>query len=245
MIRFCVLGSGSKGNAVYVEVDGKGLLLDAGLPCRTLAARLGHINRDLSWISSVFISHQHGDHVQGLSQLTRQHSDIKVFSDKDSLVRSDQEICVNGSIRIMPFPLSHDDPCCGFAVNDSEGNKLAYVTDTGCVPEGALKHLFDCSVIILEFNHDVDLLTSGPYPEEAQKRIFSDVGHMRNEESREILKMVAWASLEYVVCFHLSERNNNQKLATYEAKLGVMDEAPGCRIVVARQDKPTDFFTVM
>jgi phosphoribosyl 1,2-cyclic phosphodiesterase len=244
MIRVCVLGSGSKGNAVYAEIDGKGLLLDAGLPCRTLAARLGGINRDLSCIGSVLISHQHGDHVQGLPRVMKKHPVMVVLSEDAGTICPGEKLDVSG-IKVVPFRLSHDDPCCGFTVSDRDGNKLAYVPDTGCIPEDALLHLFDCSVIIMEFNHDVDLLTSGPYPSELQERISSDSGHMRNEESREILKMIAWSGLEYVVCFHLSEKNNSEKLAMYEATSGVMEKAQNCKVIVAKQSESTDFITVM
>ncbi len=241
MIRFSVLASGSNANSVYVEIDRVGILLDAGLGIPTLGKRLASINKDDAQIKHIFISHQHNDHIYGLTGLLKKHPNINVMTFGDDQLNG-KEVHLSGFTYIA-FRLSHDSPCTGYIIKDNSGNKLGYVPDTGCIPEEAMQHLFDCNALIFEFNHDVIALTESSYPTDLQERIFSEVGHMRNEESGAIVALLAHDRLEYLIPFHLSEKTNSEDLAGYEARAAVMGFRT--KVICARQNEPTDFFTLI
>jgi len=229
MIRFSVLSSGSGGNATYVEVDGYGFLLDCGINKKIMTQRLKTINRSISDVKHIHISHDHTDHIQGIGP----HMVVGTFKHFDS-----------DKVKVTNFNLSHDFDCVGFIVSDNDGNKLAYITDTGYVPERSIAQLFDCNAILLEFNYDMRSLVNSAYSDELQKRIYSAVGHLSNECASDLLKDISHPGLEYVVCLHLSKNSNNPELVRYEAESGVY-EAPSCKVVVAEQDNATPMFTLI
>jgi len=241
MIRFSSLGSSSAGNSIFVDVDGTKILIDAGLSFKMLQKNLGLIGKSIDEISAVFITHEHGDHVKAVQSIFKV---VRVFSEVDGNIHHGEPTTIDRA-KITPFRLSHDEPCHGYIIQDSIGNKIAIVTDTGTIPCYSLGFLVDCNAIILEMNHDVVMLTDGKYPIDLQERIFSDEGHLRNEQAKELLELVSWPGLEAVMCYHLSETNNSPALAEYEAYAGVQKESPGCNVVCAHKNKPTDFTTLI
>ncbi len=233
MILFSVLGSGSKGNAIFVNVDGHKLLLDAGFSNKALSKKLDMINKNTDMIQDIFISHQHGDHVQAIPGFKKYHPDCRIHFD---FIHGKPSVAPE--FTCTPFLLSHDEPCYGFVIQDKAGNRLCYIPDTGFIPENVYPFLFDCNAIIIEFNHDTKLLVESPYPAELQERIFSDIGHLNNEQGREILRGIAWEGLKYVICFHLSEKCNNPALARYEAEAGLKEGgAVNCQVFCAEQNE--------
>jgi len=245
MIRYSVLGSGSRGNTTYVEVDGAGILIDCGLSYVQIAKRLAVIGRDISYVSAIIISHSHGDHVKSLRK-TLKYSDAVVVAPQDVDLamfnpEHGRELSCFGEFvpyTITPFKLSHDVPCFGYAISDSDKNSLVYVTDTGCIPEESAPYIMSASALIFEFNHDVDLLVESPYAPETMERVFSDIGHMRNEESGAVLNALCGDSnrLNHLVLFHMSQNTNSINLAMYEAKTAL--EKSSCHVFnVAYQDK--------
>ena len=251
MIKFCVLGSSSRGNAVFVEVDGSQFLLDAGLSYPTLAKRLTLINKDINNIDAVFITHEHNDHCQAIPGMRKNNAHVSIYSDNEANVLHGQAMSFP-KYSITPFLLSHDTICHGFRVVDKAGNTFCYVTDTGMITEEAIEFMRGCNAIILEFNHDINMLTESKYPVELQERIASDQGHMLNERSGDVLKEIAWEGLRYVVAYHLSEANNNVGLVRYEAKRGLGGFAKvgsikeeKCEIVIASQNEVTKMMTLI
>jgi phosphoribosyl 1,2-cyclic phosphodiesterase len=245
MIRFACLGSSSKGNSLFFDIDGTKILIDAGLSFKALNKNLATIGKSLDGLDSIFITHGHGDHNTAVKMILKKNPKVVIYSE-DAGLRHGAGFVLNerGSL-VTPFRLSHDSPCHGFIVEDSSGNKVAVITDTGTIPCDSLEFLLDCNAIILEFNHDVTLLTESPYPMELQERIFSDQGHLRNEQARELLELISWPGLEIVMCYHLSEKNNSKALAEYEAYAGVQFQSPGCNIVCAEKSSPSQFFVLM
>ena len=251
MIKFCVLGSSSRGNAVFVEVDGSQFLLDAGLSYPTLAKRLTLINKDINNIDAVFITHEHNDHCQAIPGMRKNNAHVSIYSNNEANVLHGQAMSFP-KYSITPFLLSHDTICHGFRVVDKAGNTFCYVTDTGMITEEAIEFMRGCNAIILEFNHDINMLTESKYPVELQERIASDQGHMLNERSGDVLKEIAWEGLRYVVAYHLSEANNNVGLVRYEAKRGLGRFAKvgsikeeKCEIVIASQNEVTKMMTLI
>ena len=238
MIKATVLGSGSKGNATFCEVGGVAILLDAGLNYKQLCLRLNAINKNIDSVKYIFVSHEHSDHVQALKQIVKKHPHIKIFMPGDKWSSFDA-----AHISVERFDLVHDVPCFGYSVSDFEGNKLIYVTDTDCIPEEALSKMFDCSIAIVEFNHDVPMLTESPYAVELQERVFQT--HLRNEQARDLVECIDSDKLQHLVCFHLSENCNRPDLARYEATCGCCSNGGKCCVVVASQDEPLQTIVVI
>ena len=240
MIKFCVLGSGSKGNSVYFNVDGKHLLVDAGFSKKEINRRLATIGKSMDDIEFIFITHAHKDHYAAwLQKDTTRKVYTKIRPQEFSFIKS--------------FPLSHDSEhgSIGYVVKDEAGNKIepgnkiAVILDTGCIPEEILPNLFDCAAVLIETNYDIDMLIDSPYPTDLQLRISSDVGHLRAECAAEAVGMVAWPGLQYVCALHLSSNCINPVLARFELDKELRDVVPGCEIVISDQKIPTKLFVVM
>ena len=242
MLKFTVLGSGSKGNSVYFNVDGHQFLIDAGFTKKETDKRLATIGRSVKDIERVFITHDHGDHAAA-------------WIKKEGLLKGD---CFakgfgcwmgtgDGSVKVDSFPLSHDSGSgsVGYTIQDKSGNKVAVVMDTGCIPEEVLPHLFDCQAILIETNYSIEMLIDSPYPTELQERIASNTGHLRDQCAAEAVEMVSWTGLKYVVALHLSSNCINETLARFELESVIRDQVPGCEVVISRQKEPTKMMVVM
>jgi len=240
MIKCAVLGSGSKGNSIYVDVDGIKILLDAGLNYKTTKARLDDINKIVSDITYLFITHEHGDHIASEKQMVKKHR-CSVFSERVGDITHGEKIFLGAGAEIIPFRLDHDEPCHGFRVNDADGNSLVYVTDTGSIPCDSLEFMLDPNILIVETNHDMDMVYDGPYPDDLKERVLET--HLENLQAHELIEAVAWEGLEYVVCHHLSEKNNSEKFARYEAE-SALKEFKTCEVIVAKQNEVSKLMTV-
>ena len=230
----CVLGSGSKGNCIFVNVDGSQFLIDCGFTKKETAKRLDTIGRSVKDIEQVFITHDHGDH-------------CAAWVKKEELVVNCHGLIIfnywHGKYSIRAFPLSHDSGSgsVGYTIKDSSGNKVAVIMDTGCIPEEVIHHLFDCSAILIETSYDIDMLVAGKYPTELQERIASDTGHLRNECAAELVEAVSCEKLKHIVCLHLSESNNHPDLARF-----CMESVKtGAEVVVSDQKKPSKMIVIM
>ena len=174
-MRMCVLGSGSSGNSIYIAGDGYSFLIDAGLSRRELEGRLSAAGAALSEIEAVLISHEHHDHIRGLAGLCRSHS-VPVYvnrqtasaiiekgipSERLKFFKNGTEFAL-GTVTVHPFPVPHDasDPV-GFIIRDGE-IRIGIVTDCGHPSKTVKRMLQGCSVLVVETNHDQDLLNNGP-----------------------------------------------------------------------------------
>ena len=224
MIKAAVLGSGSKGNSVWVEIAGVQLLLDAGFNKKQMKLRLGTIGKSMDAIQSVLISHYHNDHIQGLKHFGRLKGPSQL------------------PFKVQSFPLKHDEACTGYRLEDGDGNSLVYITDTGEIPCDSLQYMLDSSILIIEANHDMDCMIQGPYPDDLKIRIGET--HLENRQMSDLVRLVAWPGLQYVCCCHLSEVNNNIELVRYEAESAVKS-IDGCKVVVPGQKNVSEMMTVI
>lgn len=227
MIKFAVLGSGSKGNAVYFSVDGYQFLIDCGFSKKETTARLANFGKSLDDIKAMYFTHLHGDHQAAWvkkSQFVDCWSNHKPFIDR--------------------FAVHHDIESFGYCITDGVGNKIALIADTGCIPEESLPFLFDCQVILIECNYDVDTLIAGRYSTEQQERIASDSGHLMNEDAAATVACVAWSGLRHVVALHLSENNNKKELVDFCLRAALCNH-PGCTIDTAEQGRPGKLYTIL
>ena len=229
-MRFCVLGSGSRGNSTYLESGGTSILIDAGMSGKELQKRLSSIGVDLSSIDAILVTHEHNDHIQGVGILSRRagipvYANCATFSAAAKIVNklfSYNEFETGGTfyfrnLAIHPFSISHDteDPV-GFRISDGDVS-FGYCTDTGKVSRLMMHRLASCQALVLESNHDIDMLQNGTYPPYLKQRIRSGHGHLDNTQAAVFLKELAHEKLQHVVLAHLSEENNRPEIALQAA----------------------------
>lgn len=251
-IRFSVLASGSKGNSIYLASERVRLLIDAGLSAREIERRLLSIGVSTRDLDGVVLTHEHIDHSRGAGSLSRRYklpvylnerthahlpATVGILKEKEEFVPG-RTYCI-GDIFIHPFAISHDaaDPVGFTFVNGSV--KVGVCTDLGRATSLVHRHLEQCSVLILEANHDVDMLHNGPYPWSVKQRIRSRMGHLSNEQSVEVVSRVFSDTLRQVVLAHLSETNNCAEVVqkTFNRLLH-RDMRAQLRITVALQHMP-------
>jgi phosphoribosyl 1,2-cyclic phosphodiesterase len=249
-----VLASGSRGNCTYVATERARLLVDGGLSAREIERRLLSIGASPKDLSGIVVTHEHVDHVRGVGTLSRRYK-LPVYLNKqthlhlpDSVGRLDQkEEFVTGrsffieDVTIHPFAISHDgvDPV-GFTLANGLA-KIGVCTDLGAATKLVYRHLEHCSVLILEANHDMEMLKNGPYPWPVKQRIKSRVGHLSNEQSVDILSRVFSENLKEVVLAHISETNNTAEMVL-KTFTGLLDNhmRERLKITPASQHQPLD-----
>ena len=227
MLRFRSLGSGSSGNATLVEASGIfsfRLLIDCGLGVRQLAKRLGEAGLQTQDIDAVFITHEHGDHTGCVLSLARRERMAVWMShgthlgmgapDFDGLLHTarDGEAIDLGSLQLMPFAVPHDtrEP---LQLSCTDGSaKLGILTDLGHATAHVLTHLQACDALVLESNHDSELLNQSPYPEFLKRRVGGLNGHLSNAAAAEIACALNHTGLKHLVAAHLSQKNNRPEL---------------------------------
>ncbi len=254
-LRICNLGSGSSGNATFVATREARVLFDAGFSCRQIQLRLASIGEDYTRLDAIVISHEHSDHVQGLDVLSRK-TDARVLVSQPTSERLTWKKAAPrleifeagrgfeiGDLAVETFTVSHDavDPV-GFCVRRGS-HKLAIATDLGYMTDSVRYHLADSDFIVLESNHDLEMLKSGPYPWDLKQRVMSRAGHLSNTAAAEFLAQHWDRRARTVVLAHLSTNNNHPALAEMFACQAIDSTgAQDTRVVVASQDKPTPVF---
>lgn len=228
-VRISVLGSSSSGNCTFIATSQAKILLDAGLnPTQTLK-RLSAIGESLDDIDALVISHEHTDHVCGIPGLLGKrilpvYIASKTFAAINPSIECDcLEFISAGEpfqlkdLKISPFSIPHDavDPL-GFTL-EAEGVKIAHVTDLGYMTELVTQKLTGCDVIVLESNHDLEMLKVGPYPWFLKQRIMGREGHLSNEGAGRFFSESFDGVARYIVLAHLSESNNHPDIARMEA----------------------------
>nr|MBF0222631.1 MBL fold metallo-hydrolase [Desulfobulbaceae bacterium] len=260
-MRFSVLGSGSKGNATFVESGKTSLLIDAGFSGVEIERRMESIGADPASLAGIIVTHEHSDHVKGLGVLARKFK-IPVYANRPTCeaggkyfekipefreFQTGVTFFLNG-LTVHPFAINHDtaDPV-GFTIDDGT-TALGYCTDTGMVSRLIHHHLSQCDSLILECNHDLEMLRNGSYPPFLQQRIRSKNGHLANPEAVEFIKKLVGPQLSRVVLAHISESNNCHRLVSTTANslLEELKLTPRCSptftINIATQNQPTELF---
>lgn len=228
-MQFCVLGSGSKGNATYIQAGETAILIDAGFSGVEIKRRLAAVGVDFSSLDAILVTHEHNDHIRGVPVLSRQGG-IPVFANKATYLAAGAQLEKLASFRefdtgvsfvfqdltIHPFSISHDtaDPV-GFIISDGIFS-LGYCTDTGVVSRLMAHRLADCHGLILETNHDPEMLKKSAYPPYLKQRIRGKQGHLANRDAALFLKHLLHDGLEQVVLAHISESNNHPDVAFRE-----------------------------
>ncbi len=247
-IRIAVLGSGSSGNCAFVGCNGRALLIDAGLPAEKILSRLKATAIDPSSIEGILLTHEHGDHAGGAAALSNLLS-IPIFANCATSRAARIEARVRdfqtgtsfslAGFSIFPFPIPHDaaDPV-GFTLS-TERHKIGLVTDLGSAPVSIVEALAGSEALILEFNHDLEMLKRGPYPASLKSRLLGPFGHLSNDDSAELLSRVLHPRMSHLFLAHLSRVNNHPDLALFAAEKIGRRAGLEPAIHVCRQDFPT------
>jgi len=261
-VSVSVLASGSRGNSAIVRSSRTKILVDAGISCRETFKRMKAAGDDPHSLTAILISHEHSDHVYGLMVLARKlkipvfmtgathHAWAKAVRDevgeRPEMPRlelfSSGQVFQIGEIEITPFTIPHDaaDPV-GFTFQ-TEGAKVGFVTDLGYMPPNVSYHLRCCDVLVVESNHDVEMLRNGPYPWSVKERVKSRVGHLSNGDLAKFFRSDYDGSASYIVLAHLSEQNNLPELArgAAEEALGPRRNLLRNRLLLATQSGPME-----
>jgi len=262
-MRMTVLGSGSRGNSTVLATEQASLLVDAGLSCKETLKRMRAAGEEPARLSGIVVSHEHNDHVTGLQVLARKlkipvyiseatyHAWRRATKDpqgKPARLERLEHFQVGrsfivGDITVSPFTISHDavDPC-GFTFK-SGGVKFGIVTDLGYLSANVKDALRGCDGLMIESNHDLEMLRTGPYPWMVKQRIMNKKGHLSNAALAEFFAGEYDGRAEFLVLAHLSEENNHPELAretAYKALGGKMSLFQSCALRLAQQDTPLE-----
>jgi phosphoribosyl 1,2-cyclic phosphodiesterase len=237
-VSVSMLASGSRGNCAVVSSASTKILVDAGISGRETFRRMKAIGDDPHTLSAILITHEHSDHVYGLATLAkklripifmtgathqawaramRNQNGVKPQLEKLERFESGHRFHV-GDIEVKPFTIPHDavDPV-GFTFR-AQGIKIGFATDLGYIPVSVRDHLRGCDVLVMESNHDVEMLRVGPYPWSVKQRVMSRVGHLSNLALADFFSNDYDNSATFVVLAHLSEQNNHPEIARREAE---------------------------
>lgn len=254
--RVLPIASGSNGNAMFIASADTRLLIDVGVSLRKLKLALADLEQPLGDLHAVFITHEHHDHVSSLGPFHRRYPDVPIYATLGTgsrwrtgqsaiqykPLRGGQEVRV-GDLVVLPFRTSHDaaEPV-GFRVSRG-ATSIAVATDLGEGTQEVQDALRGCRLLVLEANHDGDMLREGPYPPYLKNRIRSRFGHLSNHQSRRLLQSVVGPELEHVVLAHMSATNNTREKAVKEIK-ACLESWPNIGLSTASRRTPSSLFLV-
>ncbi len=248
-MRLSVLSSGSSGNATYMETDSGGLLVDAGLSQRRIAALLNRIGRDLTDVNAILLTHGHSDHTCGVRSVVGER-DIEVFAAPGvgeaigaNTVAPGEPYTIGG-LTVTFFEVPHDSMTYGVRVSDSS-SAVAMATDLGEAGVDVLQSMSGAEAVVLEANHDPDWLGRGPYSASLKRRIRSRRGHLSNRQAADAAVTLAPHGLKDLVLAHLSKTNNSPTRACGTVDRALREAGHGSvRVRAAIAGHPTPWIEV-
>jgi phosphoribosyl 1,2-cyclic phosphodiesterase len=226
-MKLTVFASGSTGNCALVQGGGRPILVDAGISAKRIRDSLARAGLTVEALDGIFITHEHTDHIKGLSVLLKK-TPVPVYAPgtvAEVLCRTlpgvkpyiqpiqPEQTLHLGPLAVTAFPTPHDTPqSVGYRLEAPDGT-LGFATDTGCVTPTMLSYLSGVDIALIEANHDVEMLRHGPYPADLQRRILSERGHLSNAECTWLAAVLAQRGTQHIVLGHLSRENNLPGLA--------------------------------
>jgi phosphoribosyl 1,2-cyclic phosphodiesterase len=223
-VRFAYLGSGSRGNAALIQAGGTTLMLDCGFSLAETERRLLRLEVAPQALDAIIVTHEHADHLSGVARLARKygipvwltHGTHAAWTDADA--PTVKFCCAHtpfalGDIELFPYPVPHDarEPC-QFVFSDGRC-RVGVLSDAGHVTPHVRASLSGCDALLLECNHDPDMLAAGPYPERLKARVGGPLGHLSNGQAAALLGEIDLGKLQHMVVAHISETNNRPELA--------------------------------
>ena len=260
-MRLAVLGSGSSGNSLIIESGGHRLLIDAGFSCRQIEQRLLSLGEEARRLDALLLTHEHHDHCRGVDVLARRHS-LPIYATQgtfDGCGFSSEVMALARTVRsgrpfeapeasgfwIEAFGVPHDarEPV-GYVVEDTEGCRVGLVADLGSRSQLAWGRLRELDGLVIESNHDLQMLRTGPYPWHLKQRVAGRHGHLSNHDAAAGTVELLGDRLSLVVLYHLSTTNNLPALAAQAMGERLEREGSAAQIVVSTQNEPTPWLEV-
>ena len=256
-MRFLTLYSGSGGNSAYIEAAGAKILIDAGKCTRTLISSLASVGVGIDEIDAIFITHEHSDHVSALETLTKKHK-IPIHITRKSAERFEGEryetlrecLVIHeatfevtlGGATVRSFETPHDSRMSvGYRIDfceEGQARSIGLATDIGYVTTTIAESLAGCEAVILESNHDVEMLKKGSYPYDLKKRILSRGGHLSNADSARLAAYLVEKGAKSFILAHISAENNDPDIVLDEFFSAVAD--PGVKVAAAHPEFVTE-----
>ncbi|KIO77274.1 metallo-beta-lactamase [Pedobacter lusitanus] len=246
------LNSGSNGNCYYVGNEQEAVLIDAGISCRETEKRMLRLGLSMGKVKAIFISHEHGDHIRGLTVMAKKYR-IPVYITPGTIGNSrlelpeelinsfsSHQIIAIGALQITCFPKIHDAAEPHSFMVSYKDTKVGVFTDLGAVCEQLTFHFKQCDAAFLETNYDEELLHNGNYPYYLKKRISDGFGHLSNKQALDLFITSRPLNLTHLLLSHLSKDNNNPALVETMFK----EHAQNTMIIVASRDMETPVFTI-
>ncbi len=236
-MKFASLGSGSRGNATLIEAADTCIMVDCGFSIKETEKRLARLGKQANQINAILVTHEHTDHISGVARFARKYS-IPVWLtpgtwrsgkleniEPAGFIDSHSEFTIE-TLLVKPFPVPHDalEPC-QFVFSDGEC-KVGVLTDFGSITPHIIEMLNGVDALMLECNHDREILLNGHYPESLKRRVVGDYGHLSNDQACEILSRIDRSRLQVLVATHLSEKNNNIDIV-YNSLVKVLGDESG------------------
>ena len=264
MLNFCSLYSGSSGNSLFVETEKTKILIDAGMSCKKIEEALHLIEVDPSSINAILVTHEHSDHVKGISTISKKF-DIPIFATKETFeaMPTHTEKLAKKNINyfnpcekfyiedleILPFSIPHDaaNPC-GFNIIKDKTHQISIATDIGHMTKSIVKHLEGSEFILLESNYDTEVLKCCSYPFNLKSRIASDIGHLSNTMAGKTISYLSKnGNLKTAMLGHLSKESNFPELAyqtVVDELISSCADNNSVKLSVANRDCPSKLITL-
>lgn len=245
------LNSGSNGNCYYVGNDTDAVLVDAGISCRETEKRMKGLGLSIKTVKAIFVSHEHGDHIKGVSTLANKYN-LPVYITADTASHGPQlirhisrtftanEPVAIGGLMVTPFTKNHDAIDPHSFIISYDGITVGVFTDIGTPCKELIRYFKKCHAAFLEANYDEDMLENGKYPVHLKNRIRGDQGHLSNNQALELFTRHRPEFMTHLVLSHLSKENNSPQLVEKLFK----EHAAGTEIIVASRYGPTGVFTI-
>lgn len=246
------LNSGSNGNCYYIGNNNEAILVDAGISCRETERRMKRLNLDMNKVKAIFISHEHSDHISGLSTLSKKYQlpvYITAATQRQGNLKLDKQIIHRfkanqpvkiGGLSITPFQKAHDAGDPHSFIIASSSVKIGVFTDIGIACEKVIHHFKQCHAVFLESNYDTDMLMKGNYPYHLKKRISDGNGHLSNHQALELFLNHRPTFMSHLILSHLSQNNNKPELVSqlFHPHTG------GTNIIIASRFKETEVYQI-
>ena len=258
-MKISILGSGSEGNATFVQSGDTRLLIDAGFSCKKIQERLTSIGEDISQINALLVTHEHIDHVRGIGVISRKFG-IPIYITRESYMAGldklgnidtdnvkfiEKEFDINGNMEIHPFDVMHDAArTIGFRIETLEHKTVSIATDIGYINNIIRTYFRDADIAVIESNYDLNMLMECSYPFDLKSRIKSRTGHLSNMDASKLLRDLYNDRLKKAYLAHISKESNTYDMAEDSVNAELAKDHIKLATEAVRQDVPTEIFEI-